>query len=380
VRKNRLRILVLKLVFFCLVSLSGLFPLAANSASNKTENVFLITVDGFRWQEVFNGADALLMNQEHGGVADTNRLNAAFWRPTPGERRRALLPFFWSTIAQEGQLYGNTNKQSVAVLTNGKKFTYPGFNEILAGFADDRITRNEKRNNPNVTVLEWLHQKAAYTNRVVAFANWDVFPYILNTRRSGIPMWTGFETNSLFLVSSRFELVEQLFRDTTPLWPDMNFDSFFLQAAVEYMKTKKPRVVWIAFSETDEWAHEGRYDHYLWAAHKVDGYVQALWETAQSLPEYRQKTTFLLTCDHGRGGGLADWKSHGAAVVGAENIWLAVLGPDTPRLGERAGALPVGQNQIAATLAALLGEDYHRAVPKSGRRIADALPAGKQDK
>ena len=66
--------------------------------------------------------------------------------------------------------------------------------------------------------------------------------------------------------------------------------------------------------------------------------------------------------------------------MGAENIWLAVLGPDTPRLGERAVALPVGQNQIAATLAALLGEDYHRAVPRSGRPIADVLPGTKQGK
>jgi hypothetical protein len=75
-----------------------------------------------------------------------------------------------------------------------------------------------------------------------------------------------------------------------------------------------------------------------------------------------------------------DWKNHGAAVGGAENIWLVVLGPDTPRLGERVNAQPVGQNQIAATLAALLGEDYHLAVPRSGIPIADVLPARKQDK
>src|SRR5438093_1131419 len=128
--------------------------LLAADQSRKTENIFLITVDGFRWQEVFSGAELLLMNKENGGVADTNRLRAAFLRDTPEARREALLPFFWSTIAHRGQIYGNATKGSEDTVTNGKKFTYPGFNEMLTGSADPRIDKNEKRNNPNITVLE----------------------------------------------------------------------------------------------------------------------------------------------------------------------------------------------------------------------------------
>jgi len=82
---------------------------------------------------------------------------------------------------------------------------------------------------------------------------------------------------------------------------------------------------------------------------------------------------FILTCDHGRGTG-AGWRNHGAKVAGAENIWLAVFGPDSSPMGERTNNAAIGQNQIAATLAALLGEDYHGAVPKSGSPIADLLP------
>src|SRR5947207_734855 len=78
----------------------------------------------------------------------------------------------------------------------------------------------------------------------------------------------------------------------------------------------------IAFEETDEWAHQGRYDFYLLAARKMDDYVKTLWESVQATPEYRDKTTFLITCDHGRGSGPKDWQRHGANVEGAENIWL----------------------------------------------------------
>lgn len=153
----------------------------------------------------------------------------------------------------------------------------------------------------------------------------------------------------------------------------MSFDSFYFHAAQEYIKEKKPRVVWVAFSETDEWAHEGNYEHYLQAAHNVDSYIRKLWDTVQSMPAYKDKTTFIITCDHGRGSG-DDWRNHGVDVAGAEKVWLAAIGPDTRPLGERTNIPQVTHSQIAATLAALLGEDYHGAVPKSGPPILDLLP------
>lgn len=345
----------------------------AATPAHKTENVFLITVDGFRWQELFTGAEEQLMTKEY-GVWDTNRLRSWFWRETPEARRRALLPFFWDVIAEKGQLFGNGNKGSVAIVTNGKKLTYPGFNEILTGSPDDRIDKNEKRYNPNVSVLEWLHQKPSFKGRVVGFANWAVHPYILNIERSGIPVWSGYDTNFPGVPGSRLELVQQLQKDTIHIWYDMTFDSFYFHAANEYIKERQPRLVWLALSETDEWAHGGNYEHYLQAAHNADSYIRKLWETVQAMPAYRNKTTFIIACDHGRGDG-PDWRNHGVDVAGAEKVWLAVIGPDTRPLGERTNIPQVTHSQIAATLAALLGEDYHSAVPKSGPPIQDLLPA-----
>ena len=84
-----------------------------------------------------------------------------------------------------------------------------------------------------------------------------------------------------------------------------------------------------------------------------------------------------MTTDHGRGFAPTEWKNHGASVKGAENIWLAFLGPDTPPLGERTNTERHTQSQVAATLAAFLGEDYHQAAPLSGLVIKDVLPATK---
>ncbi|MEY4940573.1 MAG: hypothetical protein RIQ93_2308, partial [Verrucomicrobiota bacterium] len=58
---------------------------SAATAAPKTEHVFLITVDGLRWQELFSGADPALLTKEAGGIkedATMARLRSAYWRET----------------------------------------------------------------------------------------------------------------------------------------------------------------------------------------------------------------------------------------------------------------------------------------------------------
>lgn len=353
---------------------SLLIGLAAEAGSLKTQNVFLIISDGFRWQEVFNGAEADLMNKQDGGVANPDRLKAQFWRETAEARREALLPFFWTEIAQHGQLFGNRGKGSSAAVTNGKKFSYPGYNEILSGWGDPAVDSNDKRPNPNVTVFEWLNERGKLRGRVSVFGTWNVFPYIFNLERSHLPIWPAWEPPFQPGEIQPPQYVTALFRDTTPMWEGVTYDSLLFHAAMDHIRRKHPRLVFVGFGETDELAHAGRYDQYLTAAHHMDDFVRRLWLTTQAIGQYRGKTTFIITADHGRGSGPEGWRHHGEKVAGAEADWIALLGPDTPPLGERVNAPPVTLSQIAATIAALFGEDFHRAFPRSGVPIADALP------
>ena len=159
----------------------------------KTENVILITLDGLRWQEVFQGADSMLID-DSGYVKNPEELVETFWDQDPLKRRATLMPFFWNTIAKDGQLYGNRKYGNKVDCSNQMWFSYPGYNEILTGFADDEhITSNSKINNPNTTILEYLNNQAAYQGKVAAFGSWDVFPYIINQERSGIYVNAGFK-------------------------------------------------------------------------------------------------------------------------------------------------------------------------------------------
>jgi hypothetical protein len=140
------------------------------------------------------------------------------------------------------------------------------------------------------------------------------------------------------------------------------------------MKLKHPKVLYISLGETDDWAHAGQYTEYLDSAHRVDAYLRAIWELAQSIPEYRGNTTLIFSPDHGRGKAPKKWRDHGQKIPDSKYIWMMFLGPDTQSLGERAKIAPVTQSQIAATLAAFFGQDYDASVPKAGKPITDVLP------
>ena len=112
--------------------------------------------------------------------------------------------------------------------------------------------------------------------------------------------------------------------------------------------------------------------------HDTDANLESLWNELQSRPEYRGSTTLIVTTDHGRGDPPRGWCDHGAKTPGSEAIWMAMIGPDTPPLGERTNTPLVTQGQVAATIAALLGENYVAEVPKAAPPMADAIvPATK---
>src|ERR1051326_515611 len=219
----------------------------AKDPSLKTENVFLIVSDGLRWQEVFGGAEEALMSKTNGGVKEVGQLKTNYWRSTPELRRAPLFPFLWSRVAEQGQLYGNQKQGSVASVTNGKKFSYPGYNEMLSGHGDPRIDSNDKKPNPNVTVFEWLEHQPRVRHRVVAFGTWEVFPYIFNCERSGIPIWPPWEARFDDKSIQVAPLLRSLVQDTTPVFEDVTLDAFLFHAALSHIEDKKPRLAFIGF-------------------------------------------------------------------------------------------------------------------------------------
>ncbi|HEY7116784.1 MAG TPA: alkaline phosphatase family protein [Tepidisphaeraceae bacterium] len=347
----------------------------ATSPSHRAgtaDNLIIVTLDGFRWQEVFGGLDSTLNTKQAGGVADPKGLKEEFARDSVEHSRAAILPFFWDVVAKEGQVFGDRSLKNVAHVTNPFRFSYPGYSEMLCGYADPKVDSNDYPPNPNVTVLEWLNHRPGFESKVVAYGAWNRLGPIINSGRSGVPAIAGWDPIRPFhgaSLTEREKVLNDLLARTTRLWPDEPPDSIVEGAALDAFIRHKPRVFYVMLGETDEWAHGRRYDLYLESAKRSDEFIKRLWETAQSMPQYAGRTALVITTDHGRGSTPKDWTDHGEKVPGADGWWAAMMGPGV----EARGVIGEGeetQRQIAATLAALLGQDYRAAQP----RAATALP------
>jgi len=350
---------------------------AQASTSHKTQNVLLVMIDGMRWQEVFRGADPSLLETLGSDMPGDAKQRAdlarqRYSRLTAPERRQTLMPFLWSVVSSQGQLFGNRDLDSDSHVINGLNFSYPGYSETLTGIADPRVDSNDNVPNPNPTVFEWLNAKPEFAGKIAAFGAWNVFTGIFRDRQCGFVVNAGYDAMTAIPPTPKLELLNTLKHETIRIWPDETFDPMPFHTAMEYLKMQKPRVLFLGLGETDEWAHAGSYAEYLNAAHLADDYLRQIWEMVQSMPEYREKTTLIVLPDHGRGN-EAKWTDHGQKVPESMQTWMAFLGPDTPPSGERKQAESVTESQVAATLAAFLGEDYRVAVPKAGAPISDVL-------
>ncbi|MDZ4831581.1 MAG: AP protein [Phycisphaerae bacterium] len=349
----------------------------APSAHSDDRRVVLVMIDGLRWQEVFRGATDEHFSKESGLIDDATVIRARFGQDTPSARRAALMPFFWSTVAREGALWGNRDLASHGEADNGVYVSYPGYSNTICGFADPTIDSNKKIVNPNTSVFEWLNSLDEFKGRVCAFGCWDVFPFIFAVPRSGVPVDDSigpFNPVGRELTPT-MALVNRLRAEVPKRWPGGHFDAMIFPLALEWMRVADPRVMFIGFGETDEWAHEGRYADYLDAAHRCDGFLAELWTTLQSLPAYRGKTTLIITTDHGRGDGRReprDWNNHGPKWPGSDEMWCAVIGPNTKPGGELSGVNFV-QGSMAATLAAAVGRDWPTVEPRAKPALQGAI-------
>jgi hypothetical protein len=266
--------------------------------------------------------------------------------------REDLAPFFWRAIARNGIVVSNVN------VTNALRVSYPGYSEILTGRAnDDVIKGNDPIQQPNETVLEFLKSKLSLSkDRVALFSSWNHFHYIAEHTPGSIFINAGYQD------SPSSPALSQLQHVTPTPWDEARHDSFTFELALEYLAKHKPRVLAISFDETDDWAHAKRYDRVLDMINATDEFLQKLWTKVQSMPEYRDSTTLIVTSDHGRGSTLADWSGHGSKVAGADKIWMAIMGPDTPHTGEI--STHAEQRDITPTIIKLMGlnpADYHGA-------------------
>lgn len=336
----------------CLLWASG-----ASASPAFEPKVVLITLDGVRWQEIFRGADPQITADKRFVNPDIRQdvVDPAY--VTVDDRGAALTPFLHELTAGQGVLVGDRDKGECAKLANDLWFSYPGYSEFLTGRPDPALVRNDKFPNPDVTFLEYLDGLPTFAGQVAAVGTWDVFPYIINTARALVPVNAGFKG----------------------AYPT---DVRTAREGLKLLRSHK-RALFIAFGDSDEFAHAGDYAHYLMAIERGDEFLREAWRLIQSDPYYRDQTTLIVTTDHGRGESPVEaWREHGSArafqlnpteapqfndtgAIGSDNVWIAALGPSVVKsaVSARQGVC-FHSGQIAASALTALELDWKTFRPR----------------
>ncbi len=356
--------------------------------SHAERNLILITIDGLRWQEVFKGPQQSLLNDEK-LVDDPTRLKEQFWLGSEQRNRQALMPFFWQTIAQKGVVVGDRDNGSNMSVANDLYFSYPGYSDLLTGVVNTKVKSNAKLNNQEISFLEWLNNKPNYHSNIAVFAGWDVFPYIVNKDRSGLYVNAGFDQAASYPLSKHVKWLNKLQSQIPSPWKTVRLDAFTYGFAEDYLEQVQPRVMMLAFGETDDFAHDGDYQNYLTSAHRTDMFIEKLWQKLQSMDKYKNNTNILIVTDHGRGSNKEDWQHHASkssmkgymkslarfkqGILGSNHIWMAAIGPDIKPQGLLKTNSELLQTQIAATALELLGENPSQFNPKVAKPIMEII-------
>jgi hypothetical protein len=358
------------------IALVMLFVVAA-FARGKTQvpreagdNVVLVTLDGARIEEMFGGMQVSILQStlRDGQKVEDSPVHRRFWAESPQARREKLMPFFWKTLmARHGSIAGNPDVGSAVRLTNRHRFSYPGYAEILLGEPhDDVINSNNPIRNPYTTVLEAMRERLRVgPERVVTVASWAHFNAIAEHIEGATSVNAGREP----LRGPEHQLLNALQAETSIPFDDMRHDAFTFRVAMAQLAADRPRVLYLSLGETDDWAHDGRYDRVLEAYAQSDVYLAELWNWLESQPEYKGRTHLLITTDHGRGRTPKDWRNHGATIEGAQDVWIGFASPAMTRRGEWNAHAPLTTSQIAATLASWVGLDWNQLRPHAGQPI-----------
>ena len=356
----------------CCLSTPGTLLAASDAiappAAAEHRNVILVTIDGVRSQEIFGGLDETIAVHDAEQVySEIAEVRTRYPGDTAEQRRAALMPNFWKLLAPQGQVFGNAALGSHVKVQNQVLWSTPGYVEIMTG-GPREVSDNEARRYPWPTAMEVAKKELGLDyHQVAQIGSWTGYSLAAASQDDAFLMVGTFDKIPAPYSTAELDKLADLRSEVMGLWSEGSDDMLTFRMAEGYLQAHQPRLLWIALVNSDDWAHSDRYDRYLDYLHRVDRLIGELWQTVQAMDAYRDRTTLIITTDHGRGLQGSDWAEHDISIPGSEDIWLAVIGPDTPDTGEVSTSGTLYQGQVAATLLHYLGVDDRQLAP-------DALP------
>jgi arylsulfatase A-like enzyme len=268
------------------------------------------------------------------------------WSETWGDQTQANIPYR-SALLSEGVLVDQ-------FFNNGPTITVPGHTAIVTGNYDALANNGSELPHHPTLFQEWLRLSGEPATTAWIIASKDKLHMLTNSQAEGFhDAWTPSDDCG------------QNGDGTGGYRSDPVTHAHVLQV----LGTHHPRLLLVNYKDPDVYAHGNNYSGYLSGIQQTDAYIAEIWDFIQNDPLYKDKTTLIVTNDHGRhlDGTSVGFVSHGDDCAGCRHIEFFALSPDF-----RKNAIvhtPYEQIDIAATISELL----HIPLPDGKGKIMEEV-------
>ncbi len=312
---------------------------AARPRPTKDGRVVIITLDGVRAEDIFDGADPTL--QPGAKVAHLTK-------------PEALMPLTHRLVQTRGVALGADRPGCGTVRTaSGMNVSLPGYLEIFTG-RKTRCRNNSCPPTDRATVLDEAADAGLYP--VASIGSWEVLSHAVSLGESnvlvaaGARRWPGARP----VMGGRMEELVVAGERTEPFPGHQGYrpDVHTAAIALEYLRTQVPAVLHVGLGDADEWGHRNQYATYLDAIAKSDAFIGKVADTLDSMGDIGARTTVVVTTDHGRN---KDFQHHEAASATSARTFVIAFGARVAPQGVACSKRDVTLADVAPTVRALLG-------------------------
>jgi len=241
-------------------------------SANRTENVFIVVIDGIRNTEAF-------------------------------EAENRFMPMIWDSLRPQGTAYVHFRNRGITVTNAGHSTIVTGVRQLLPN--NSGIPSSVRPETP--TVGEYYRKAFGVPQNKVAYISGKTT--IWRDPVGLYPGWGREVAQNTVIASSA--------------------DTATYRIANEVIFRDHPSLCYVLFAQVDGIAHGGDTTRYIGAIRTVDTLIFKLWKRIQQDPFYRGRTTLFITSDHGRHDDAhGGWAGHGDYCHGCRHVPFLAIGPE----------------------------------------------------
>lgn len=267
---------------------------------------------------------------------------------TFGDTSHQFIPEMWNKLVPQGTLY-------TSFFNNGWTKTNPGHSSILTG--NWQYVANDGSERPNMpTIFEYYRKE-----KLDAAKN----------------HWVILGKDKLEAISQSSHPEYGLNYSASVITSSSQYDDIYAFQNASYVLTEfHPKLAIINFPKTDNAGHTGIWNDYTSALMIADSLMLELWNLIQTDSIYQNRTTLIITNDHGRhsDGVSTGFKDHGDDCLGCRHIMMLILGPNIQ--GNLVDSTTYEQIDIAPTVGKILDFDLPYTL---GKEIASVYTGMEQN-